>query len=139
MNTPSKIYLASAVEQLMLVDQYADRLKRQGFTITYEWTNDVRENSFKADTDLSSSVRKFVAKMDSRGVETADIVWILTPGHKHMGCGMWVELGLALAQKRRVVVSGPLCRRTVFTELAEFCVDDHEEAFRHICALGMVA
>lgn len=132
MKAENRIYVASAVEQLVLVDHYVSRLKEAFFDVTYEWTADVRENGFKPDVDLSPTVRRFVAKMDSRGVSEANIVWVLTPAHKHQGCGMWVELGMALAQKKRVVLSGPLCRRTVFSELAEACFEEHEDAFSYL-------
>jgi len=132
MTSMNRIYVASAVEQLVLVEHYVARLKEAFFEVTYEWTNDVRENGFRADVDLTPVVRRFIARMDARGVEDADTVWVLTPAHKHQGCGMWVELGLALAQKKRVVLSGPLCRRTVFSELAEACFEDHEEAFAYL-------
>ncbi|NBT35708.1 MAG: hypothetical protein EBT03_09260 [Betaproteobacteria bacterium] len=126
------IYVASAVEQMLLVEHYVEKLKRLGFAIGYEWTHDVRESGFKPDVELSHQQRRFIAKMDSRGVEESGLVWVITPGHKHQGCGMWVELGMALALRKRVVVSGPLARRTVFTELAEAVFDSHDQAFDYI-------
>lgn len=135
----NRIYVASAVEQMTLVEHYVGRLKESGFEMSYEWTPDVRANGFKPDVHLTQTTRRFIAKMDAKGVEDADTVWVLTPTVKHVGCGMWVELGIAIALKKRLIVSGALCRRTVFTELAEACFEDHENAFSHLCDRAKVA
>lgn len=128
----SSIYVASASEQLSLVEHYVDRLREQSFVITYEWTKDIREGGFKPDSELSETYRRYAARMDAHGVQSCDILWVLTPPRKDQGCGMWVELGLGIAQKKRVIVSGPLARRSVFTELCEARFDDHEDAFKYI-------
>lgn len=115
-----------------MVEHYVDRLREIGFVITYEWTKDIREGGFKPDSELSDTHRRYAARMDTHGVTTCDLLWVLTPTRKDQGCGMWVELGMAVALKKRVVVSGALAKRTVFTELCEAKFDEHEDAFRFI-------
>ena len=139
MKPTTNIYVASATEQLVLVEHYVDRLRAAGFLITYEWTKDVREGGFKPDVELSEVQRRYAAKMDSHGVKTAGMVWVVTPPTKSQGCGMWIEMGMALALGKRVIISGPLARRSVFAELAEAVFDDHEQAFEHICKKAVAA
>jgi len=133
------LYVASASEQLVMVETYVDRLRACGFEITYEWTKDVREGGFKSDDLLSDQERRYSAKMDYHGVKTADLVWVLTPSSKSQGCGMWIEMGMALSLGKRVVVSGPLARRSIFAEMAEVVLDQHELAFDYICKKAIVA
>ena len=79
MKPATSIYVASATEQLVLVEHYVDRLRSAGFLITYEWTKDVREGGFKPDVELSDVQRRYAARMDSHGVKMADMVWVVTP------------------------------------------------------------
>ena len=129
---PGLVYVASATEQYALVEHYIDRLRLAGIEISFEWTPDYKAGGFKPDAKLSDIHRRYIAKMDARGVRDADLVWVMTPEVKEHGCGMWVEMGIAIALSKRVVVSGPLAKRTVFSELAEVCFTTHEEAFKHI-------
>lgn len=139
MKPATTLYLASATEQLLLVEDFVDRLRARGFAISYEWTKDVREGGFKADVDLTPTQRRYAARMDSHGVKTADLVWVLTPSLKNQGCGMWIEMGMALALGKRVIISGALARRSVFAELAEGCFDDHAAAFEYILQQAIAA
>lgn len=139
MKPATSIYVASATEQLVLVEHYVDRLRSAGFLITYEWTKDVREGGFKPDVELSDVQRRYAARMDSHGVKMADMVWVVTPATKSQGCGMWIEMGMALALGKRIIVSGPLSRRSVFAELAEAVYDDHEHALEHIFKKAVAA
>ncbi len=76
--------------------------------------------------------------MGTHGVQTCDLIWVLTPVSRHEGCGMWIELGMALALKKRVVVSGGQARRSVFTELSEARFVEHEDAYNYILSHAMV-
>lgn len=129
---PGLVYVASATEQYALVEHFVDRLRAAGIDISYEWTPDYKAGGFKADAKLSDLHRRYIAKMDSQGVREADLVWVVTPELKEHGCGMWVEMGIAVALSKRIVVSGPLCRRTVFSELAEARFHAHDQAFQYI-------
>lgn len=134
--SPARVYVASATEQYGLVEHFVDRLRAVGIEISFEWTPDYRAGGFKPDAQLSDIHRRYVAKMDSCGVKEADLVWVITPDVKEHGCGMWVEMGMALALGKRVIMSGKLARRTVFSELAEACFQTHEEALVHIVGGG---
>lgn len=136
---PATAYVASASEQYALVEHFVDRLREAGVEVTFEWTPDVRAAGFKPDAELSSVHRRYIARMDACGVREAELTWVLTPSLKEHGCGMWVEMGIALALGRRVVVSGPLSKRTVFSELAEAVFASHEEAFDYITSLSKAA
>ena len=139
MKPATNLYVASASENLHLVESYVDDLRSRGFSITYEWTKDVREGGFKPDSELSQVQRRYAARMDAAGVKAADLVWVITPSVKNQGCGMWIEMGMALALGKRVVVSGALARRSVFSELAEACFDEHNEALSYIVSRAVAA
>ena len=100
------------------------------------------------DSQLTVENRIKFARADLEGVLAADVVWLLAANDKG-ACGSWVELGAALAavELRRaqlgsfggvqgiapvIVVSGPKCRRTVFTEIAQHLVEDDDEALKLI-------
>lgn len=138
MASAANIYVASATEQLSLVEHYVDRLRSENFVITYEWTKDVREGGFKPDSELTETHRRYAARMDSHGVSVCDLLWVLTAPRKDQGCGMWIELGIAIALKKKIVVSGAQSKRSVFTELCDAKFDDHEDAFRFISQGGVL-
>jgi hypothetical protein len=147
----TRIYVAGAwVEQdtrarpMMAAVRGAGR----GFSITHDWTTPREEREARkaqgitADAHLSQQERRQHALEDLRGVEEADVFWLLAPEGKE-GCGSWVELGYALALARQtysrfVIVSGGNFKRTIFTEMARVFATD-EEAFRFIVSNFVVS
>lgn len=132
MKTLRSIYVASASQQYLLVERYVDQLRAQGFDIAYEWTQDLRESGFKRDAELSEMHRRYIARMASLAVVDCDLVWVLTPTIPEHGCGMWIEMGMALALNKPVVISGPLAERSVFSEQAVARHREHDDAFEYI-------
>lgn len=130
---PRSVYVASASEQYVLVEHFVDRLREASILVPFEWTADLRSSGFKPDAELPELQRRYIAKMDMHAVRQADLVWVMTPTLKEHGCGMWVEMGIAIGTGKRLVVSGPLAKRTVFTDLAEASFVSHDDALRHIC------
>jgi hypothetical protein len=100
------------------------------------------------DSLLTDADRRKYAQADLDGVLQADIVWLLAANDKG-ACGSWVELGAALVARHldraggppsgtngvHVVVSGPKCKRTIFTELADRLFETDEEALAHVVGL----
>jgi hypothetical protein len=95
------------------------------------------------DSLLTDADRRKYAQADLDGVLAADIVWLLAANDRG-ACGSWVELGAALAAKTRfamvpssakpphIVVSGPKCKRTIFTELADVLFETDEAALAYV-------
>ena len=90
-----KIYLASSLDNVCVVQQVRDALLREGHTISYDWTahGRVKGNEHK----LAKT-----AIQELRGVEKADAVFVLLPG----AAGTHTELGYALAKNIPVFVFG---------------------------------
>ena len=89
-----KYYIATSTERAPFHNVVRDGLKKLGHEISYDWT-------------LHGSVRhtskerlKEVAHLEYQGILASDFVLILLPGGK----GTHVELGLAIAGKKRVFV-----------------------------------
>jgi nucleoside 2-deoxyribosyltransferase len=76
-----RYYIATRLENHQQHNEVRDHLLSLGHRITYDWT-------------------KQVALFERRGVEEADYVVVLLPG----GRGTHVELGIALATGKRVVI-----------------------------------
>ncbi|MHB8387573.1 MAG: hypothetical protein ACYDDA_05015 [Acidiferrobacteraceae bacterium] len=98
------------------------------------------------DSLLTDADRRKYAQADLDGVLAADIVWLLAANDRG-ACGSWVELGAALARRElcrnagvrpaapHIVVSGPKCKRTIFTELADRWDEDDELALGYVIGL----
>jgi hypothetical protein len=88
-----------------------------------------------SDSKLTPEQRRTFAREDLDGVLSADVLWLLAANEKG-ACGSWVELGVAFGRPLWpiVLVSGPKCRRTIFTELATM-FDTDEEALAHVLAM----
>ena len=89
-----KFYIASKLENYEQVQYLRDRLKEQGWTHTYDWT---QHGSVKS---ISTEILKEVAEKEFQGVKDADVVIVLTP----QGRGTHVELGMALALDKKVFI-----------------------------------
>ncbi|HET9951436.1 MAG TPA: nucleoside 2-deoxyribosyltransferase [Candidatus Eisenbacteria bacterium] len=101
-----------------------DALRARGIAITHDWTTDEGYVRPPSQSESRESARK-----DLDGVRAADLVWIVAPAEKSEGAG--VELGAALALRKRVLVSGPHARRNIFALLAEVH-DSHASAFEEV-------
>lgn len=124
------IYVAGASAEVGRIAGYIDRLKRAGHEITHDWTISVLGARAQRLTDdrLSGAVRADYADEDLIGITLCDTFWLVVPEAPSTGC--WVELGAALcaAHQRTIVVSGDW-KRSIFTSLADYRFDTHEEVF----------
>jgi nucleoside 2-deoxyribosyltransferase len=90
-----KFYIASSLQNKENVQYVAAHLKACGFIHTYDWT--INEG-----VDTAERLKE-VGEAERQGVEKADILVLLLPGGK----GTHVELGMALAQYKRVYLYSP--------------------------------
>lgn len=90
----ASIYVASSLSNTPEVLRLVRRLKDAGHSITYEWWE---HGSVQAEGRQRIAE---VAQAEMQGVARADCVVVLLPG----GLGTHVELGIALAFARRVIV-----------------------------------
>jgi nucleoside 2-deoxyribosyltransferase len=89
-----KFYIASKLENYEQVQYLRDKLVKEGWTHTYDWT---QHGSVKS---ISTEELKEVAEKEFKGVIDADVVIVLTP----QGMGTHVELGAALALDKKVFI-----------------------------------
>lgn len=133
-----RIYLAAASSTRETeAKPYIARLRAAGWDISFDWTIEVdaaeahpTAYEFMSENTLNN------CDLDLRGVETADVVWVLAPSKPSTSTGAWVELGYALGlalargfdQRPYILVSGDY-ERCLFTRRADQLIADHEKAF----------
>ena len=133
---------------LDVIESYMGGLCQHGYTITYDWTNDVKNAGSGSPDD--ATLRARCAANDLGGVERAEVFWLIHP--ETFSTGSFVELGSALTLRRvralmgikkpLIVVSGT-SKKCIFADygegLADHRFDDHEEAFDFLVSLKLVA
>lgn len=137
-----QIYVAGASSNIEMIEKFIALLKLAGFEITFDWTVAVRTAGDASPDD--PKIRIEAANADLRGVETAEIVWVLQPDATSTSTGAWVELGSAITwrQVRRetfrqeatrpiVVVSG-VSKKCIFSDKADYRFLNHDDAFAFI-------
>ena len=114
------VYVAGSVrERMERAVPVIAQLRAAGVEITLDWTTDIDPSASesRSDADVPDDVRRRAAEDDMDGVRRADFVLLLAPDERGSS-GAWVELGVALALKIPVVVTGQMARRTIFTSMA---------------------
>lgn len=122
------LYIAGASAEVDMVVEYAAKAAAIGWHQTFEWWRDVLENRKRnvPDVALTDKERERLSRADLEGVARAEVVWLIIPPPGR-SAGAWLELGAAIATKKRIIVSGDW-RRSIFTSLAERRFDTHDEA-----------
>jgi hypothetical protein len=120
-----KIYVASKFENTKRVKELYSLLQVAGHEITHDWTG---ENAEGMTSKRRYDYLRSCAEKDFYGVLRADAIVLI---NHERGCGMFTELGIALASNKIVIVvdgfhdDKPL---NIFFHLAQVKhVDDLEE------------
>lgn len=135
-----RVYVAGAwVEQRFRAKPMIAACQARAIQITHDWTAAEGAIHGSSDADLTHVQRRQFAEEDLKGIRDADVLWLLAPETKG-SCGAWVELGYALALREsnpfvvdghpRIIVSGLMNKRSIFTELADRLFDTDEEALQ---------
>ncbi len=111
-----KIYVAAKFENKAKVKEVQRELRKSGFGISHDWTNESSEGLTGAElrTYLQTCARE-----DLEGARDADAVVVIydkTLG----GRGLYVEIGAALATVKPVVIIGDR-EDCIFSHLCEYC------------------
>lgn len=149
-----RVYVAGAwVEKEERAIPVIKALREAGIVITHDWTADENNvsNAVTSDSQLPREYRLKHAQLDRDGVLTAHLVLLLAPRERGAS-GAWTEFGMALARKEieqadpmrqmlksrtlLVFVSGTNCRRTIFTELADECIESDADAVARIILIA---
>ena len=129
------IYLSGASSQLALCESYRNDLLEQGWTITRDWMQVIRDKG-GADAVLPVRDQRHCACADLEAVREAQVFWLLLPTPPLRTTGAWVELGFALGLDPRhnkrpfIMISGAWC--SIFDQLADERFSTHNEALAFI-------
>ena len=99
-----KCYVASKFENKEDVREIMYALIEHGHSITEDWTHSTEENNIKA------------ALADKRGVEECDTfigLFNINANYK----GAYIELGMAIALDKEIIIIGPHADRSTFIHL----------------------
>lgn len=108
-----RYYIATRLENHENHNALRDLLAAHGHEITYDWT--AHGPVWQEGTDR---IRE-VAELEAKGVLEADLVIVLLPG----GRGTHVELGMAIAAGRKVLLQSP--HRQLLGATPETCAFYH--------------
>lgn len=132
-----RIYLAGAIRELERCKAWAEMIRNCDRTeLSHDWIAKVDAAVAAGklrDRDLEEALRRELAEDDLDGIRSADLVWLLAPAEKGVGC--WVELGYSLATERRIVVSGDH-ERSIFCSLADVTTREDAVAWAGIYRLA---
>lgn len=90
-----KFYIGSGLKNSEQVSYYAEVLKKNGWEHTYNWVG-------KKSDDISLDDIVKYAQLESQAIIDSDVVIILQPA----GRGTHIELGMALALKKKIFLCG---------------------------------
>jgi nucleoside 2-deoxyribosyltransferase len=90
-----KFYVASSFQNINQVQIITNELIQYGWQLTYDWTLNKRANSIEELQRIGS--------LEKTAIEDSDLVIIVLPGGK----GTHVELGLAIAGKKKIILYSP--------------------------------
>ena len=95
-----RFYVASSFRNIVNVRYIAQTLENMGYVNTYDWT----ENASALDgSSVTIGDLRSIGQQERDAVIGADLVVVLLPG----GTGTHVELGIAIAQGRRIILHSP--------------------------------
>lgn len=90
-----KFYVASSFQNINQVRTLTNRLTQMGWQLTYDWTLNER-------ADSAEKLQR-IGLLEKAAIEDSELVLIVLPGGK----GTHVELGLAIAGKKKILLYAP--------------------------------
>ncbi|MGM0751558.1 MAG: nucleoside 2-deoxyribosyltransferase [Bacillota bacterium] len=123
-----KFYIGSSFKNIDQVRDVSDRLKRKGYTHTYDWTQNNRASTVEE--------LKQIGEKEMQAIIESDVILVLLPGGK----GSHVELGIALGLNKRVILFSPnnevhdFAQTTTFYHLSEVevCTGNVDELLEYV-------
>jgi len=118
------IYVAGKTDDWERVRRVQESLTELGHMVTYDWTVNVEDD---VDTGLEANdrTRREWADDDQMGVKQADLVIFLVDSEGLSGT--LIELGMALAYEKAIIVVGEPERNSVFFSHANILKVAHED------------
>lgn len=129
-----RVYIAGgSSERLTVCRPLIERAKELGVEVAADWTRDPGWDLGRMPTDAEF---RESALRDLAAIRRADVVWLVVPAQKSEGAA--AEVGYALGQGKRLVVSGETGARNIFALLADpgDVFARHEDALAHVARLS---
>ncbi len=106
-----KIYVAGKWKERQQVKNIMDRLEARGHTITCDWTKHIAPERIEKGEgcftrDVYNSGHKTYGWEDLEGVENCDILVAYMPDPTVFYKGAWIEIGISIAHRKRVIIIG---------------------------------
>lgn len=102
-----KFYIASRIKKANQVEKITQKLKSLGHSITFDWTK--QPNLRPYDKNLKQSAT--ISKQSLSAIKSCDFFVLLTD---QAGTGMHTELGIALAENKKIFVVGKHLNTNIF-------------------------
>lgn len=141
-----RVYVAGAYTEREMIAEYIARLIAAGVEITFDWPANIVQAG-KPDHEFTHEERQLHSEKNIKGIEDADVFWLLIPSGASKGA--WLELGYAHALMRwrpasepvgphriAVVVSGAAIASNFTSMRGTIFFHDHEAAYAELAALG---
>lgn len=94
-----KLFVAGAFKHRKTIhDKYVVLLRELGFQITFDWTVD------RGRQLPGISYNEMMARLDTMGVNAADLMVVIMDDTEYNYRGTWVEIGMAIARNMPVLV-----------------------------------
>lgn len=136
-----RIYVAGSRHEIITVRLMHTTLKELGHEVTYDWTKEENVSNGKPREDWLEHREegKAIADAECQAVANADGLLICGWGSER-ALGTYIEIGMALAQGKPVVICGPV-RNSIFWCLDEVViaedVKDGIAALEQMCGAGV--
>jgi nucleoside 2-deoxyribosyltransferase len=128
-----KVYVAGSSAELERAQRWIDALRAEGWTVTSDWPAVIASVGDANPRDASVADRRMWSHDDLRGVDNADVVWLLAP-KVGTARGAYFELGYAMACGKHIISSGDTLQSIFLAHTREYATD--EAAFDAIVATG---
>jgi hypothetical protein len=130
-STPA-VYVCASSDELARASWAMKKVRELGWAVASDWVACIAHNGGAANpTDVPRKDRQGWSLAAVAAIASADALWMLAPEVGH-GRGAFVELGLAIATGKPIMVSGPTHACSIFTALATAEVDSDEAALARL-------
>jgi hypothetical protein len=124
------VYCAGSSSDAARVRRFEQALRDDGALVTSTWTRHAEAWAGKDDR-LPLQDAQNVARCCLNELRAATLVWFFAPSKVTTG-GSFIEFGIALAELKHVIVSGPGHRQSAFFSLANETFADDESAYAYV-------
>lgn len=125
------IYLAGASAEIDRACKWAQALREADITVLSTWVEVIGKAGAANPTDATIEQLTKWTLRDEAEVKASELLWLLLPAKGVHTVGAYIELGIARATRKHIVMSG--LHRPIFTPvLADMSFVTDEEAFEYI-------